>query len=102
MYTESMEAEMAKTEDKEVKSRADILALKATGELQRYAFKIPALKVVVSPKGATGFEMRFRRPGGKQGMQTLGPLDRTNRKPVETPVIGQPLTPEEAITLASF
>lgn len=88
-------------ENEPPKSRGDILKLKATGKRQEFPYKgIPGLKVVVSAKGAVGFASRFRRPDGKQGILSFGPLDRTNRKPVQAPVIGQPLTPEEAIILA--
>ena len=89
------------TENEAPNSRADILKLKAKGKYQEFPYKVPGLKVSVSAKGLVGFVSRFRRPGGTQGILRLGPLDRTNRKPVETPVIGQSLTPEEAITLAS-
>jgi hypothetical protein len=45
--------------------------------------------------------MRFRRPDGRPGKITLGPLDRSGRELTEDPQIGQPLTLQAARQLAA-
>ncbi|MGJ5095621.1 tyrosine-type recombinase/integrase [Bradyrhizobium oligotrophicum] len=60
----------------------------------------PGLRLVVHPSGRKVWTMRFRRPGGKQGNLTLGPLDTTGDE-TRAPQIGHPLTLSAARVLAN-
>jgi integrase len=59
------------------------------------------LYLIVQPSGAKSWAMRFRSPHGRQQKLTLGPLDLSGRKLVNTPVIGQPLDLVTARLLAA-
>jgi Arm DNA-binding domain len=69
------------------------------------------LRLVIQPSGAKSWAMRFRRPNGKHGKLTLGPVDLSGRKPpidektgkpiMVKPKIGSPLNLTEARWLAA-
>jgi len=59
----------------------------------------PGLRLVIHPTGAKTWITRFRRPNGKQGNLTLGPLD-TSGNEEHAPTIGHPLTVSGARALA--
>ena len=85
-------------------TRNKILALKAGTKYYEVSDnEAEALSVAVQPlpSGAKSFVMRFRRPSKKQGKLSLGPFDSSNRETVNNPVIGQPLTVDEAHVLAA-
>ena len=60
----------------------------------------PGLRLVIHPTGRKVWTVRFRRPGGKQGNLTLGPLDNSGDENHE-PKIGHPLTLSAARVLAN-
>jgi len=59
----------------------------------------PGLRLVIHPTGTKTWAVRFRRPNGKQGNLTLGPLDTSGRED-HAPTIGHPLTLAGARALA--
>lgn len=59
----------------------------------------PGLRLVIHPTGAKVWAVRFRRPNGKHGNLTLGPLDTSGREDHE-PTLGHPLTLAGARALA--
>jgi integrase len=60
-----------------------------------------SLYLVIEPSGHKSWQMRFRRPDGKPGKITLGPVDFSGRELKDEPEIGQPLTLESARLLAA-
>jgi integrase len=60
----------------------------------------PGLRLVIHPTGTKTWIARFRRPNGKQGNLTLGPLDTSGREDHE-PTLGHPLTLKGARILAN-
>jgi integrase len=60
----------------------------------------PGLRLVIHPTGRKVWIARFRRPGGKAGNLTLGPLD-TSGSEEHAPVLGHPLTLAGARVLAN-
>ena len=58
------------------------------------------LRLVIHPSGSKSWIMRFRRPGSSQAKLTLGKVN-TARPLADQPVLGQPLTLEEARALAA-
>jgi integrase len=60
-----------------------------------------SLFLVIEPSGHKSWQMRFRRPTGKPGKLTLGPLDISGRELQGEPQIGQPLTLAAARQLAA-
>lgn len=50
------------------------------------------LRLLVHPSGKKTWAMRFRRPGGRQGKLTLGPVDLTGESELAEPTLGSPLT----------
>lgn len=61
----------------------------------------PGLHLVIQPSGAKTWAMRFRKPDGKHGKLTLGPVDISTKELKGEPVIGQPLTLAAARHLAA-
>ncbi len=59
----------------------------------------PGLRLVIHPTGSKVWITRFRRPNGKQGNLTLGPLDTSGRED-HAPTLGHPLTLAGARALA--
>ena len=59
----------------------------------------PGLRLVIHPTGTKTWITRFRRPNGKQGNLTLGPLDTSGREE-HAPTLGHPLTLAAARALA--
>jgi len=51
-----------------------------------------SLYLVVESSGYRGWEMRFRRPGGKPGKVRLGPFDINGKELTGEPHVGQPLS----------
>jgi integrase len=61
----------------------------------------PGLHLVIQPdSGKKSWAMRFRRPDGRNAKLTLGPVE-TERKSVENPEVGGPLTLAEARLIAT-
>jgi integrase len=52
------------------------------------------LRLVIQPSGSKSWAMRFRRPDGKHGKQTLGPADLSGREAPKDPKTGKPITPK--------
>jgi integrase len=61
----------------------------------------PGLHLVIQPSGAKSWAMRFRRPGGRPGKLTLGPVDLSGKETEAEPVPGAPLTLAGARSLAA-
>jgi integrase len=59
-----------------------------------------SLFLVIEPSGHKSWAMRFRRPGGKPGKLTLGPVH-DGTETAGTPVVGMPLTLAGARQLAA-
>jgi integrase len=59
-----------------------------------------SLFLVIEPSGHKSWQMRFRRPDGKPGKLTLGPVHNGNET-AGTPVVGMPLTLAGARQLAA-
>src|SRR5438874_11199569 len=59
-----------------------------------------SLFLIIEPSGRKGWQMRMRRPGGKIGKITLGPVHSGDEISGE-PVIGMPLTLRAARQLAA-
>jgi integrase len=59
------------------------------------------LYLVVQPNGSKSWAMRFRRPDGRSGKLTLGPVDLSGREAKAEPVLGTPLTLAAARAVAS-
>jgi integrase len=59
------------------------------------------LYLVVQSSGHKSWVLRFRRPNGRQGKLTLGPLDLSRRESESGPIIGTPLTLRAARRLAA-
>lgn len=78
-----------------------VAKLKATDKRQEIPDAgAPGLRLVVHPTGSKVWITRFRRPNGKQGNLTLGPLDLTGGEEHE-PKLGHPLTVKGARALAN-
>ena len=60
-----------------------------------------SLFLVIEPSGHKAWQMRFRRPGGRDARITLGPLDLSGRELTGDPQIGMPLTLAAARQLAA-
>jgi integrase len=60
-----------------------------------------SLFLVVEPSGHKSWQMRFRRPGGRDARITLGPLDLSGRELTGEPQVGMPLTLAAARQLAA-
>jgi integrase len=60
-----------------------------------------SLFLVIEPSGHKSWQMRFRRPDGKPGKLTLGPVDFSGPELADEPQIGQPLTLSAARQLAA-
>jgi integrase len=58
------------------------------------------LRLVIHPSGSRSWVMRFRRPDSTQAKLTLGAVN-TARPLADAPILGQPLTLEEARALAA-
>jgi integrase len=85
-------------------TRSKILALKPAPkyyEVSDSQTEALGIGIQPAPSDSKSFKMRFRRPGGKPGNLTLGPFDSSDREACENPVIGQPLTADEARVLAA-
>ena len=61
----------------------------------------PGLRLIVQSTGHKSFALRFRRPDGRPGKLTLGPVDLTGTETPDEPVIGGPLTLAAARKLAA-
>jgi hypothetical protein len=86
-----------------VLSKSLIKSLKA-GKARREIRDVgcPSLYLVIQTSGAKSWAMRFRRPSGRPGKLTLGPVDLTGAEQEGGPlVIGQFLTLEQARALAA-
>lgn len=59
------------------------------------------LRLIIQPSGAKSWAMRFRRPNGKSGKLTLGPVDLSGKEANDEPRIGYPLTLRAAHQLAT-
>jgi integrase len=59
------------------------------------------LFLIVQSSGAKSFALRFRRPDGRPGKLTLGPVDISGKEMPANPVMGAPLTLAGARALAS-
>ena len=59
-----------------------------------------SLFLVIAPSGHRSWQMRFRRPDGKPGKVTLGPVHE-GAEPAGAPVVGMPLTLAGARQLAA-
>jgi integrase len=59
------------------------------------------LRLVIQPSGSKSWAMRFRRPNGKHGKLTLGPVDLSGKEAPSEPKIGHPLTLAAARALAA-
>ena len=59
------------------------------------------LRLIVQSTGHKSFALRFRRPDGRPGKLTLGPVDLTGTETPDEPVIGGPLTLAAARKLAA-
>jgi len=59
------------------------------------------MRLVIQPSGYKSWALRFRRPDGKPGKLTLGPLDVSGREAEGEPVLGAPLTVASARRLAA-
>jgi integrase len=60
-----------------------------------------SLFLIIEPSGHKSWQMRFRRPDGKPGKLTLGPVDFSGTELADGPQIGQPLTLSAARQLAA-
>jgi len=60
-----------------------------------------SLFLIIEPTGHKAWQMRFRRPGGKVGKITLGPVLTGGGELKTEPVIGMPLTLRAARLLAA-
>jgi hypothetical protein len=60
----------------------------------------PGLRLIIQPGGHKSWALRFRRPDGRTGKLTLGPVDLGNEMEGE-PAIGAPLTLAAARRLAA-
>jgi integrase len=60
-----------------------------------------SLFLVIEPSGHKAWQMRFRRPGGRDARITLGPLDLSGHELTGEPQIGMPLTLAAARQLAA-
>ena len=61
----------------------------------------PGLRLIIQPTGHKAFALRFRRPDGRSGKLTLGPVDLLGTETPDEPAIGGPLTLAAARKLAS-
>ena len=59
------------------------------------------LYLVIQSSGAKSWALRFRKPDGKPGKLTLGPVDFSGRELTSEPVIGMPLSLPAARSLAA-
>ena len=59
------------------------------------------LYLVVQPNDSKSWAMRFRRPDGRSGKLTLGPVDLSGKEAAGEPVLGTPLTLAAARAVAS-
>jgi integrase len=60
-----------------------------------------SLFLIVEPSGRKSWQMRFRRPGGKVGKITLGPVLTGGGELEAVPIVGMPLTLRAARRLAA-
>jgi integrase len=61
----------------------------------------PALYLVIQASGYRSWAMRFRRPNGKPGKLTLGPVDLSGKEAESEPVLDSPLSLASARRLAA-
>ena len=61
----------------------------------------PGLYLVIQASGHRSWAMRFRRPNGKPGKLTLGPVDLSGKEAESEPVLDSPLTLASARRLAA-
>jgi len=61
-----------------------------------------SLFLIIEPSGHRSWQMRFRRPDGRPGKMTLGPLDLSGTELKGDPEIGQPLSLAAARALAAM
>src|SRR4051794_32711145 len=59
------------------------------------------LRLIIQTSGAKSWAMRFRRPNGKPAKLTLGTVDLSGSKAGGAPLLGAPLTLQEARWLAA-
>src|SRR5262249_11850694 len=59
-----------------------------------------SLFLIIEPSGHKSWQMRFRRPDGKPGKMTLGPVDFSGHELKGEPEVGQPLSLVSARLLA--
>jgi integrase len=77
---------------------------KPTNEVREVTdFFAPWLRLRIQPKphGTRSWIMRFRRPNGKAGILTLGPVDLSDKESADEPQLGSPLTLAAARQLAA-
>ena len=60
-----------------------------------------SLFLIIEPSGHKSWQMRFRRPNGKPGKLTLGPVDTSGRELKGELTVGMPLTLAAARSLAA-
>jgi integrase len=93
---------MVKTSEAKILTEAAIKKYQPAAKRRRIKDALAkSLFLVIEPSGHKAWQMRFRRPDGKPGKITLGPVDFSNHELDGEPQIGQPLTLSGARLLAA-